>query len=109
LKTENDIKEILEFELSQNQKFDNWHGISKANLSNRLVDPYEVNVFGEDKVDPPTKMWLVLKERENESEGYLIAYEQAAKEWYLVEILDDGTYFCDTAGDSSLFEALSNM
>ncbi len=95
----NEMREMLRIELSRHQNFDNWHGISKDNIYKHLVEPYEVDVFGESKVDPATKMWVVLKEREEPTAGYLIAYEKVTEEWRLIEILKDGTYYCDTAGD----------
>ncbi len=105
----NEMREILKIELSRQQNFDNWHGISKESIYKHLVEPYEVDVFGEGKVDPVTRMSVVPKEREAPTAGYLIAYEKVTEEWCLIEMLKDGTYYCDTAGDSSLFEALSNM
>ena len=91
------------------EKFDNWHGISAINLKDHLIDPYLVTVYSDTDGSDAIDMWIVLNEYAQEEKGYLIGYCPTSKEWCLVEKLDDRNYFCDTAGDSSLAVALSNM
>lgn len=104
-----DIQSLVATELAKADAFDNWHGITHANLQDHLVEPYPVTTISDPDGSDPSDMWIVLKEYESESKGYLIGFCPSQKEWCLVERLDDGRYLCDTAGDKSLAVALSNM
>ncbi len=103
------IQSVLTRELEKRDRFENWHGITAENLTAHLVEPYSVTVVADGDGTDPTVMWIVLRELLDESAGYLIAYCPSQKEWCLVERLGYGTYLCDTAGDKSLADALSNM
>jgi hypothetical protein len=96
-------------ELAKKENFDNWHGIRSENLKEHLVDPYPVTVFAHEDGSDPEEMWIVLYEYPGEEKSFLIGYCPTSEEWCLIEKLGDGRYLCDTVGDGSLAEALSNM
>jgi hypothetical protein len=104
-----DIQNLVAAELAKSDFFDNWHGITRANLKDHLVEPYLVTTISDPNGSDPSDTWIVLREYESESKGYLIGFCPSQQEWCLVEKLDDERYLCDTQGDKSLAAALSNM
>jgi hypothetical protein len=108
--TRTEIRALLAEELGKDEAFDNWHGITRDNLQNHLVEPFLVTASVDEGGHTDTEeMWVVLRERAAEASGYLIAYCPSSREWCLVERLENGVYLCDTAGEASLAAALSSM
>ncbi len=104
-----EIENILTGELSKQEEFDNWHGITRTNIKSFLVEPYPVTVISEMDGSNPREMWIVLSECKDESAGYLIAYCPSEQEWRLVEKLNDGRYLSDIEGDKALAVILDSM
>lgn len=106
-----EIEAILKTELATINNFDNWHGISVKNLSKFLVAPYEVFVDPDDGGESkPRNMWVVLHERTNPDEGYLVAYDPFSKGWSLLERtpVTEKSFIQVTAGES-LADVLESM
>jgi hypothetical protein len=95
----------------QNAHFANSHGITSENVGQFLLKlPVECKVLTPEDDVPWKMMWFVLHECPAEPRrGYTVALDAAEAAWMLVECRDDGSWFCDTIGGSTLLEALTNM
>ena len=103
-----DVRDILKKELEKGEKFSNLHGITRQNLKHFLVKPFKVYVDPDDLETEARKMWIVLTERKNPKEGYVIVYDPLERNWGVAEHHKDGKYILVV--ESETFEdALDDM
>ena len=72
--TQKEIENIIRNEIKESP-IDNWHGISRDNIENHIIEPLQKKY-----IDSWTKgiviKWLVLDEsRENKNSGYQIVFD----------------------------------
>lgn len=80
------IKRKLDEELDAGSPFDNWHGITRANIKSFIVEPYEVPVDPDDLASPPRKMWVVLHENPTiPAAGYVVVFDPHEATWGVAE------------------------
>jgi hypothetical protein len=103
-----EIRSIIEVEISKKEPFINFHGITRKNLRSFLVEPYEILVDSDDLETEPRNMWVVLQESKSPEEGYLVVYDPAGKIWGVAEHLKDNNYILVIVADS-FTEALDGM
>lgn len=108
--TKEDIKRVLETEVTTISSFENFHGITQDNLRKFLVDPYQVLVLPDDGGETETRhMWVVLQEFKDPEKGYLIAYDPLTRQWELIEKLQEKGEYLDVLGADTLADALTSM
>jgi hypothetical protein len=103
------VKEIVANELSRGDGFDNWHGITAANISEFLVEPFPVIIIEPDDPETaPCEMWVVLQETPNPTRGYVIVFDPNTRSWAVADHVANGKYEVDAWGNT-LAEALTDM
>jgi hypothetical protein len=102
------IKRLVEDELARGDSFTSFHGITPANLRSLLVEPFAVQTDPDDLETQPRDMWIVLQERPTPTDGYVVVYDPATRDWGIAEHAGDGVYTLVVSA-SSLAEALSGM
>ena len=110
--TKMDAREIAEFveaELGRSDGLENLHGITKANVRQFLVTPYEVTVDPDDGESAPRRMWVVLHERAPVRGAYAVVLNPADLTWGVVEWTDSGERLTMVVAAATLFEALEGM
>ena len=103
-----DIKQIVQQELARSEPFDSFHGITRQNLHEFLVEPFSVRIDPDDTTSPPREMWVVLQEGRTAADGYVVVYDPATQSWGFAEQVSgrDYTLLC---GADSLATALGSM
>ena len=102
------IKKLVEDELARADSFTSSHGITPANLRFFLVEPFAVRTDPDDSETQPRDMWVVLQERPAPTDGYVVIYDPATRDWGVAEHAGDGDYTLVVSA-SSLAQALSGM
>ena len=102
------IKSLVEDELTRCDSFTSSHGITPANLRYLLVEPFAVRTDPDDLQTQPRDMWVVLQERPTPTDGYVVVYDPATRDWGVAEHAGDAGYTLVVSA-SSLAEALSGM
>ena len=102
------IKKLVEEELARGDSFESFHGITPANLRSLLVEPFAVRTDPDDLETQARDMWVVLQERPTPTEGYVVVYDPATRDWGVAEHAGDAGYTLVVSA-SSLAEALSGM
>ena len=102
------IKSLVEDELARGDSFTSSHGITPANLRSLLVEPFAVRTDPEDMEPQPRDMWVVLQERPTPTDGYVVVYDPATRDWGVAEHAGDAGYTLIISA-SSLAGALSGM
>ena len=102
------VKSLIEHELARGDTFTNSHGITSANLRSLLVEPFTVMTDPDDLETQPRNMWVVLQERPNPSDGYVVVYDPTKGDWGVAEHSNDGNYVIVVSA-SSLAGALNSM
>ena len=73
--TKDELSRIIKTDIEKND-INNWHGISKDNIEEHLIDPILLE-FITGWNSQTKKYWLVLDEKPNEPDkGYQIVYDQ---------------------------------
>ncbi len=101
---EEEVKKLLNTELSSLDTFKNYHGVTRENLKQFIVSPYKVLVDPDDQETEERYMWVVLKV----SEQSLIAIDPLEKLWLVLNPLQGGR-FIQTICEETLAEALDGM
>ena len=84
-----DIKQVVAAELQAGIIFNNFHGISPHNLQSFLVEPYEVMVDPDDLEQNQRPMWVVLHERQQPREGYVVVFDPKHSSWGIAEFTSE--------------------
>ena len=102
------IKKLVEDELVRADSFTNYHGITRSNLRSFLVEPFAIRVDPDDLETQPRDMWVVLKENSKPTDGYVIVYDPATKDWGVAEHVREKGYILVISADS-LAKAIDGM
>ncbi len=97
-------KEILNAELNRLDNYDNFQMLTKSNIKQFIVEPYEVTVNSDNLQVDDKNMWVVLKLNRNS----LIAIDVLEKEWFVLHPLQGGGFICSN-GEETLVDALDAM
>ena len=84
-----DVKQAVTAEIQADIAFRNFHGITPQNLQSFLVEPYEVVVDPDDLETNPRPMWVVLHERRQPREGYVVVFDPLHSSWGIAEFTND--------------------
>ena len=103
-----DCDDAVSAQLSAELAFDNSHGITPENVRSFLVEPYAVMVDPDDLETPAREMWVVLHERRDPREGYVVVLDPRESSWGVAEFTGK-PYLTLLISANSLAEALTGM
>ena len=103
-----DVKQAVAEEIQDGIAFRNFHGITPKNLQSFLVEPYEVIVDPDDLETSPRSMWVVLHERQQRHEGYVMVFDPQESSWGIAEFTSDSVLTLVISAPS-FSEALEGM
>lgn len=102
------VKSLVEDEVARCESFTNFHGITPANLRSLLVEPFIVRTDPDDEETQPRDMWVVLQERHDPAEGYVVVYDPTRGDWGIAE-RGDGDNYVLVVSAQSMAEAINSM
>ena len=106
--TKEEVGQAVAAQLALQPSFENFHGITPANVRSFLVPPYEATVDPDDCENAPRPMWVVLQERRDPAEGYVVVFDPSDSSWGVAEQAANQEFLLVVSG-SSLQEALRGM
>jgi hypothetical protein len=92
--TSEDVATLVAWEV-EGGTFDNWHGITKANLDDHLVEPRLEDYLDELDNTRVRRYWTILHEVPGGSEGYTIFYSE-----------EDGVFGLAASGGDSRYTSI---
>ena len=102
------IKNLVEEELARGESFTNLHGITQERIRSFLVEPFAVRTDPDDIETQPRDMWVVLRERPAETDGYVVVFDPETSAWGVAERTGDDSYILILSAPS-LAGALESM
>lgn len=99
---------VLVAEQLRGAAFQNLHGITPDNVAQFLAEPFQALVDPDDLETSPRLMWIVLRERPSEDDGYAVVFDQEHGSWGIAEPLADGNYILVVSAET-LSAALEAM
>ncbi len=98
------IKQLVQEQLANIGSFDNFHGLTKENLSSFLVDPYAVYVEPDDLETTKREMWVVL----SVTSELFVAYDPLQNHWSIIEPYKNNGFVQVVSGET-MVEVLNGM
>ncbi len=86
------VKVLVTKAVSELGNFENYHGFTSQSIHEALVEPTKVLVDPDDLENEPYYMWIVLQEKKDPKQGYVIVYDIECDDWGVAEYLPKGQY-----------------